>query len=126
MKCELHKGRGKLAAGCWVPGAALKRMDSPLVIELTIEEFEHTSIVRADAETLGSWNAPASFDGLDFKAFPEPVKGDRALGVSRSGVAFDKVQEVDGSIGQSVNRENPACGPDASSSGVLPDQPIDP
>ena len=80
-------------------------MNPPFVIEFTIEELKHPSVVRADAETLRSRNAPTRFDGLDFQAFPEPVQGDRPLGVGRSGVAFDKVQEVDKSIGQSVDRE---------------------
>jgi hypothetical protein len=75
-------------------------MDPPFVMELTIEKLKHSSIVRADAETLGSWNAPAGFDRLDFQAFPFPMQGDRTLGVGRSGVAFDQVgQSVKGSIG---------------------------
>lgn len=81
-------------------GAALKSMDPPFVIELTIEELKYSPVVRANAETLRSRNAPTRFDGVDFQAFPEPVQGDRPLGVGGSGVAFDEVQER--SRGQSV------------------------
>jgi len=75
-------------------------MNPPFVIKLTIEKLKHTSVVCADAKALGSRNPPTCFDDLDFQAFPEPVQGDRPLGVGRAGVAFHQVgQSVKGSIG---------------------------
>jgi len=56
-------------------------MDSPLIVELCVEEFKFQAFAGAHTETTTAGGAPLSLDRLNLQAAALPLQSGGALGV---------------------------------------------